>query len=444
MNNVLYPGALSKVLNNEFASLEDPVIYLNNNTNLWYFKGDEDVDSQSKYDFQTAVLRAIGQALGFQSTIRDGGTGQIDFGLTHNSIFDTFIVNSSRQYLKDFPRGSTGIAAFARGDNVFWKSASNHRLYAPAEYEEGYSLSFFNDPGSLMSAKLSPNQRIEKIDEKTTSVLEDIGWNIAKPSLSIFCNTIGSNGLASIHNSYSFEARTLSSTSSLTDISWEYNIALKEGGYTTISTGNSSTFSISPISPNPAYARNSDGYIIAHIALSAKVDGVSQNTEFILYLQTSPDDIKYSIHIIKESDWYFNVEVFVESSGADELTIDVVDYIGGESYYKIFKGKSYVKYSYRYFTYDSPITFNFRSKNSFGEKTATKYIEAVRYSDTDRIDETNQNEVIDKVNIYNMTGNFVTSVRDVNALEALNLSAGIYHLTYIYKSGKVKTIKMLR
>jgi hypothetical protein len=62
-DGIAYPWAFALVMKGHPESASPSIlIKFNNNANIWYFEGDQEV-VQNNYDFKTAVLRAIAQVL---------------------------------------------------------------------------------------------------------------------------------------------------------------------------------------------------------------------------------------------------------------------------------------------------------------------------------------------------------------------------------------------
>jgi hypothetical protein len=159
------------------------------------------------------------------------------------------------------------------------------------------------------------------IDSKVTQVM---GPNIQDNLLAIKSNNINNNtGTGNTYSSYTFYAE---SPYPVTDYSWTYKIRKNDNSFETIITGSSPAFSISPLTINDDYYRTEDDDISGEITLQATVNGTPVATDFNIRLEAKPADIEYDVKIIRESEWYYNLEITVYSAGATDLTITLNDY----------------------------------------------------------------------------------------------------------------------
>jgi hypothetical protein len=253
--------------------------------------------------------------------------------------------------------------------------------------------------------------------------------------LTIKSNSINNN-TGNVNNAYSFYAE---SPYTVTNYSWTYKIRKKDNSFETVKTGSASTFSISPLTINDGYYRTEEGDISGSITLQATVNGVSVTADFNLWLEAKPANIEYDVKIIKESDRYYNLEVTVYSAGATNLTITLNDLSIGESLTNIFDGCQYVKYTFGYLYYDSPVLIEFSSQNSYGSKSNSYYTDGISYYSINSI----KNSPINRREIYTVMGNLVLVLDGNRDIRTANLESGIYIVKTIYRDGRSSsTVKL--
>lgn len=447
-NNIRYPISLAQVKYGYVPFNDQQTkIFFNDNSSLWHFDGDGDNPTikNGEYDFKTAVLRSIAHALGFVSSIRERRGAPIFSGNIKN-IYDQFVINSNNKKLSTIDiNDNSGLKSFATGNNVYWNTVNGYKLYAPSVFEADYSLNYFGSENELMSAHFESRTGNWNIDEKTTQVLEDMGWTPIRKDLIIKSNNIGNNGIGSVHNSYSFYA---SSGSAITNYSWQFKIRLKNGLFETIKTGNSSTFTTNTVVPQDSYYRNESGDIVGKIILKANVNGIPLEAEFNLSLECLPGTIEYEIKIIKVNEWYYNVEATVSSAGAKDLIVMVTDYSIGEMNTRIFYDQQYTKFTSYYLYYDYPVEFSFKSRNNYGTKESFETIAPFSYYDSSSInnirDEINSKATIDNIEIMNMQGNVIKKVKSTEDINNMILPSGAYILRNNHTDGSITIRKILK
>jgi len=444
--NINYPIPLAQIKFG-FANNAKQInkITLNKNSSLWYFDGDSDNPTiqSNQYDFETAVLRALAHAFGFGSAI-NGSRPNTSF----YNIFDNFLINSNNQMMVSNPLGSD-LTNFITGDNVFWKTSNGFKIFAKSPYNRYTSLKYFDSENELMSANFKAQTGNRNIDAKVTQVMEDIGWSVIPENLLTIksSNMDNATGIGNVNNSYSFYAE---SPYTVSGYLWTYKIRKKDNSFETISTSSSSTFSINPLTLNDNYYRDEYGDICGKITLQVLVNGTTVSTEFNIWLEASPANIEYDVKIIKESDWYYNLEVTVYSAGATNLTLTLNDYSIGESLTTVFNNHQYVKYTYGYLYYDSPVSIDFSSQNSYGKKSDSYYINGISYynaslspnvfTDIKSID----NDQIDRREVYTIMGSLKLVLDGNQNINTASLKSGVYIVKTFYRNGTSSSEKLIK
>jgi len=160
----------------------------------WYF-GTDGATPVDKFDFVTYSLKIIGKALGFQSIMReiDGlGFWGYEDGLT--LYYDHFVENGAGQQLIDtslFDNGSVELLNQYESNNIYFdspiarsvNSGLSPRLYAPAEFDPGSSISHLNEttyPSASQNALMTPfinrGEAVHNPGPISMAILAEIGW----------------------------------------------------------------------------------------------------------------------------------------------------------------------------------------------------------------------------------------------------------------------------
>ncbi len=193
-NNVLYPSPLADKLAG--SDLEpgsaDMVANFDSGTD-WYFGLDGNTPF-AQYDLVSVVLHEIGHGLGFAGTMYVGVdlNGYVLNGsLAH--IYDEFVYTGNNEALLDFGNGTAALADALLGDNLYWAGIQGNaqsgdfspKLYAPSGWEQGSSLSHFDESTypagsvhSLMTPQIGNGEAIHSPGPMALGVLEDIGWTV--------------------------------------------------------------------------------------------------------------------------------------------------------------------------------------------------------------------------------------------------------------------------
>lgn len=173
----------------------------------WYL-GTDGNPAFDEYDLVTVTLHEIGHGLGFSSSKKYSNTTGIgSFSVGNTGVpknYDQFLtLGSFGTDLLDLSGTTLGDAL--TGNNVYNSSplavAANGgvapRMYAPATYAGGSSISHWNEstypagnPQSLMTPQVGAGEAIHNPGEMMIGLLEDLGWTIcygdAEPCLGDF------------------------------------------------------------------------------------------------------------------------------------------------------------------------------------------------------------------------------------------------------------------
>lgn len=188
----MYPIALAEKISgkslNKVAEA-DIVLFVNNSVN-WYL-GTDGKTLSLKYDLVTVVLHELIHGLGFIDSMA-AGTTTASYGVSGvPMIYDTFVENAAGKRLTDtlaFRNPSielltalTSGQLYFNGPLIKYYSGARARLYAPATYDAGSSVSHLDENtyvtvNSLMTPIIDMGEAVHDPGKFTMSILGDLGW----------------------------------------------------------------------------------------------------------------------------------------------------------------------------------------------------------------------------------------------------------------------------
>jgi hypothetical protein len=205
-----YPDALANSMARRDLDPAQPEIQARFNSTFgsWYLGTDGRPDSNS-YDFESVVLHELGHGLGFVGTF-DGltppswtdarrGYWGLDGPGDRPTIFDRLVVDGFGRDALDtgaYPQGSLALGGLLRGsaggaqwkgaEGVLGASGARPKLYSPAGFEEGSSVSHLAEsayaPGSadaLMTPYLQNGESAHDPGPIVRGMFQDMGWGSA-------------------------------------------------------------------------------------------------------------------------------------------------------------------------------------------------------------------------------------------------------------------------
>jgi hypothetical protein len=199
--STLYPIALA----NKLAGQDLAPGYADIDANFssavtkWYFG--TGTTPAGQMNFTSVVLHELAHGLGFLGTLDvSGGTGTWG-GVPGGppTIYDRFVANGAGQSLLSMQNGSTALAAQLTSNNLYFSgtharaanSGAAPRLYAPANWQEGSSVSHLDEatypagnPNSLLTPGISNGESIYDPGPIVRGIFEDMGWSTSAPSSS--------------------------------------------------------------------------------------------------------------------------------------------------------------------------------------------------------------------------------------------------------------------
>jgi hypothetical protein len=195
-----YPIALAEKINGK--SLNEDIqgdITLAVNSSINWYLGTDGQTPVSKYDLVTVSLHEMCHGLGFFDSFSSDGTfGSYGIG-SLPFIYDTFVENFAGDRLTDtlkFSNSSTSLQAQLTGNQIYFNgpllknytsanpsaySVFRAKLYAPAKWDPGSSISHLNETSvlpadALMTPFIDFGEAIHDPGKYTFSILGDVGW----------------------------------------------------------------------------------------------------------------------------------------------------------------------------------------------------------------------------------------------------------------------------
>lgn len=453
--NMTHPQSyyMNFLTDNRRYERSDAVIKINEDVDWDYGFSDENTD---KKNLTTAMLRAIAMSLGFGSTVcRNPVKGIMFTQPRYFSPFDNLIVNSKNVRLNEMPnngRTNQELISYVTGDNVYYKSPNdlNLKLYAPSAYEEYNTLNYFDTNGDLMSYETKAGDKNQQIDEKTLEVIRAIGWKTVTNDLKIIATGIDDTGMASAFQSYSFHAETTSG--SITNYSWKYELLNKEKEYITAGTGNTSVFTIDKVDDITKYDKNVNGDIKGKITLNATINAKSVTKVFYVYLAVKPTFISVKIDAITPipGTKFYNLDLTVIYTGADYLYAVKTeeDSPVAITFYSYEPYISHLHFASVYMLGKAWVDLELNNKEGKATHTVTIPSQII-YVESDNKIEIEKDKIVDKkyadiahITVKNIRNGEV--IREVENYENLSdLPQGLYIFEITYKNGQVQSMKRI-
>jgi hypothetical protein len=195
--NAVYPVALAEKIAGEKLNddLEGDLQLTINSSQPWYLGTDGDTPV-GRFDLVTVALHEICHGLGFYDSFGVEGASGYSLGALP-LIYDTFVENNSGNKLTDtllFENFSAALKNQLTGDQLYFNgpllreycrvnniSTSKARLWAPAAWDAGSSISHLDEnrtlqANSLMTPIIDYGEAIHNPGKYTFSILGDLGW----------------------------------------------------------------------------------------------------------------------------------------------------------------------------------------------------------------------------------------------------------------------------
>jgi hypothetical protein len=194
--NVWYPVSLAEAISGKDLNEGDFEIDMKINSNMSWYYGTDGKSQAGKYDLVTVVMHEIAHGLGFSSSMKlVNSNTQGQYGQSgSNYIYDMFLQNAGKIKLTNsgiFGNPSTDLKAALTGNALYFGLRNSKyanflpKLYAPAAFNEGSSISHFDEttyPQGNPNSMMSPNVRSAEVNQNPGDLLlrclQDMGWQI--------------------------------------------------------------------------------------------------------------------------------------------------------------------------------------------------------------------------------------------------------------------------
>ena len=186
-----YPMALAEKLAGKplNSDTEEDITCRFNSAVPWHYGEPGDIKSGT-YDLTTIVLHELGHGLGFISTMSvSGQAGSYGFGTGYKSVYDIYLENEAGSNLVDttaFKNNSQPLYRVLTGNALFFEKgtgAARPRLYAPASYSTGSSISHMDDntyphgsENALMTSTAKTMEVTHDPGPLAMSAFHEMGW----------------------------------------------------------------------------------------------------------------------------------------------------------------------------------------------------------------------------------------------------------------------------
>ncbi len=216
-NSDYYASALADKIAGTDLNPGDPDIEANFNSNFSWYYGTDGNCPFNQYDLVSVVLHELGHGLGFVSSASySSGSGSIGIGSNDTPlVYDEFMVlGQNGTEILSLSQGTVLGNAFV-SNNLFCGSdaatiangGTQPKLYAPATYSNGSSLSHWNEStfpstniNALMTPQIGPGQAIHNPGPITLGLFEDMGWTVCDSQNVDPCDNDTDAPISSCHN----------------------------------------------------------------------------------------------------------------------------------------------------------------------------------------------------------------------------------------------------
>lgn len=377
--DVYYPLALCRKLNGgllEDSPRYDAVIHINKNAE--WCVGIGDGMSGATKNLSYGLLRAMGSALGFGSSVQYDNGGRLTLGFGDGvSVFDKLVfaedgrrlesfIGASEQELEDFIQQDKGYLYAT-------EKAYIYRLYAPKQFDVHKSLKYLLDQESLM-CYMDEGVMDLVVDGITLELLDAIGWGAYDGNdIKIVGRGIDDTGITSAYQSHTFYVE--SEDMPVTNYHWEYKLPLVSGGYETVATSQNAEFVIPAIADGDEdkYEHTTGGDIRGLISFEGTDNGKQVTSTYNLTLGVKPRILRTSIVSIApnpRNELYYDVTVDVCYEGSHYLHASLEEEFGSFAFALFSETPYYSRLTFTDIDLSGLAWVNFVVRNDYGNDTA--------------------------------------------------------------------------
>ena len=279
-DKVFYPTALLRQQGLYFSGSDISIRY-NSDMSLWSF---DENSSSGKYDFTTAMLRALAKGFGFGTGL-NGADGNIGFRFPqgYSMAYDKFVVDAFGHRLSEQEPHSDELSSFVKNPAYFnINNKDDYRLFTPQVFDRNVSLCYFDDTvydeeKALMYPECAA--QFLYIGDKVVDVLSALGW-LKNPDAEIVSGSVPESGVVDYRQGLilSFACNM---SDEVSEYSWVYEVRTDGGGYYEVSASSSPEFSFQlPEYYDIVSNGDIDGNIESRVRLNAVVGGVAKELLF--------------------------------------------------------------------------------------------------------------------------------------------------------------------
>lgn len=321
-NNIFIPLALASQYRDQRDGINeqaDGAIELNSELqwNCSFLK-----DNSNGYNVTTMALRGIARCLGFITSVQNYSNGNFHFSNLQPTIYDKhlFCGDLCLDNLKSY---SPALADFVTSDNVrFFTGSEHYPIFAPKEYIEGESLCYLKDTGSLMSHSLGEGNTCLSIDNRTSEILNALGWSLPLEALKIKCMDIDESGIGSCYKKHTFSLAE--NNLNIGRFIWTFSLKNKEGKYEVISKSNNKELTINKIADPSKYYFNTSGDLEGKVECVYYVDGDEYYAEpYRIALEQKPLILSVSDITRTWNQYDFALNFNVNYTGTERIYVDI-------------------------------------------------------------------------------------------------------------------------
>lgn len=327
-NDVFYPQSLYRKIYGASSLMNtyDATIKIKSTTE-WCVGISETVIGKKNLSY--AVMRAIALSLGFGASIKKAGNNLCFAQSRGHSVTDFLIFDDNNNYLSDIENKylrtydlKPYIEDTTRNIYIVSRDAE-HIMYAPYPYDINKTLKYLDNPCSVMHYDDSQTLPLQ-LDDVTTGILKEIGWNNISQAIRIVGENIDSTGIAAANEAHRFYIEA--NGASITNHYWELQLPIISGSYQTISSAATSDFNIAALQTPNLYYRTPDGIVYGKILFRGMRNGTEVSAEYTVGLRLAPK-IKHAevVDIIPNAvnSETFDVILAVQYEGCYSVTIYV-------------------------------------------------------------------------------------------------------------------------
>ena len=353
-------------------SPNNPVGLIQINRKLhWFVEGsiNESITAQ-QYDLKTVTLRAIGNVLGFASSV-GASAPPSSKRIIQGTILDKHILDPSGLSLFEQVNGKKiGQLSAVTGREFYWMGDKDLPLYNPRIVSKESFMSFSDNVSGLFSGRIKRGQTVHQVDPNSLQVMWGVGWKQHHNNeVTIRVKGQNNDDILSRGSSYTFTYKT-SSSLPISPIRWRVEYLGKDGQYHLMSLSKSQDLVTTiQFNTNDAYV-NSAGLYMIRTSLEGICQGAKISGEQIYYVATAPGPIKVTFTETARTAYFVGGIVRIESLGAEDFQVSVRDYEDGHKTESSIKHLNYTSFRVHALRADGYTEVEVKATNKYGSREA--------------------------------------------------------------------------